>query len=246
MTVNRSRFGVLTPSSNTALEPLTSAMVAKVPGVSAHFSRFSVTEIALSARALGQFDDRHVLAAARLLADARVDVIGWSGTSAGWLGFDHDETLCQRITDETGIPATTSMLALNEILAEYGVREFGLVTPYTDDVQQRILDNYRGEGFAVVTEDHLGISENFAYAEVSAETLTAQVRRVAQAGAPAIVVACTNLCSADLVAQWEAELGVPVLDTTATVVWKMLRMTGHGEASVSGWGQLMEGVMAHG
>nr|WP_163501903.1 aspartate/glutamate racemase family protein [Halomonas socia] len=246
MTVNRSRFGVLTPSSNTALEPLTSAMVAKIPGVSAHFSRFAVTEIALSARALGQFDDRHVLAAARLLADARVDVIGWSGTSAGWLGFDHDETLCQRISEETGIPATTSMLALNEILAEYGFREFGLVTPYTDDVQQRILDNYRSEGFAVVAEDHLGISENFAYAEVSAETLTAQVRRVAQAGAPAIVVACTNLCSADLVSQWEVELGVPVLDTTATVVWKMLRMTGHGEASVSGWGQLMEGVMAHG
>ncbi len=40
MNVTRRRFGVLTPSSNTALEPLTSAMVAMVPGVSAHFSRF--------------------------------------------------------------------------------------------------------------------------------------------------------------------------------------------------------------
>nr|WP_290954572.1 aspartate/glutamate racemase family protein [Halomonas sp.] len=246
MTVTRRRFGVLTPSSNTALEPLTSAMVAMVPGVSAHFSRFTVTEIALSARALGQFDDSHVLAAARLLADAKVDVIGWSGTSAGWLGFEHDVTLCERISEETGIPATTSMLALNEILTYYGLREFGLVTPYTDDVQQRILDNYRDAGFTVVAEDHLGISENFAYAEVTAETLTAQVRRVAQAGAPAIVVACTNLCSADLVPTWEAELGVPVLDTTATVVWKMLRMTGHVDIPVSGWGQLMEGVVGHG
>ena len=41
------RIGVLTPSSNTALEPLTSAMVAGVPGVTAHFSRFRVTEISM-------------------------------------------------------------------------------------------------------------------------------------------------------------------------------------------------------
>ncbi len=146
------------------------------------FHVFTVTEIALSSKALGQFDDSHVLAAARLLADARVDVIGWSGTSAGWLGFEHDVTLCQRITEETGIPATTSMLALNEILNTYSLREFGLVTPYTSDVQKRILDNYHNAGFAVVAENHLGISENFAYAEVTAETLTAQVRRVAEAG----------------------------------------------------------------
>jgi maleate isomerase len=246
MTASCCRFGVLTPSSNTALEPLTSAMVAEVPGVTAHFSRFTVTEISLSEKALGQFDDTPVLNAARLLADARVDVIGWSGTSAGWLGFDHDVSRCQRIEAETGIPATTSMLALNEILADYGIRQFGLVTPYTDDVQRRILDNYLAADFAVVAEDHLGISENFAYAEVTAETLTEQVRRVASQGAPAVVVACTNLNSAHLVPHWEAEFGVPVLDTTTTVVWKMLRMTGHGNTPVAGWGQLMEGEMRHG
>ena len=50
----RVRLGMLTPSSNTALEPITSAMVAQLPGVSAHFSRFTVTEISLSDKALGQ------------------------------------------------------------------------------------------------------------------------------------------------------------------------------------------------
>lgn len=241
--MTRHRFGVLTPSSNTALEPLTSAMVAQLPSISAHFSRFTVTEIALNDQALGQFDDQHILAAARLLADARVDVIGWSGTSAGWLGFDHDVMLCKRIEAETGIPATTSILALNEILETHGIKRFGLVTPYTSDVQSRILANYLDAGFEVLAEDHLGISENFAYAEVPPETLTAQVRRVAEAGAPAIVVACTNLFSAHLVPQWEAKLGVPVLDTTATVVWKMLRMTGQGGIPVAGWGRLMEGEL---
>ena len=49
-------LGMLTPSSNTSLEPITTAMVAGLPEVSAHFSRFKVTEIALSSKALAQFE----------------------------------------------------------------------------------------------------------------------------------------------------------------------------------------------
>src|ERR1700712_171435 len=109
------RLGMLTPSSNTALEPITSAMLAGSMDISAHFSRFKVTEIALSEQALGQFDDGEILRAAELLAHAKVDVIAWNGTSASWLGFDRDEALCERITGATGIKACTSVLAFREI-----------------------------------------------------------------------------------------------------------------------------------
>jgi maleate isomerase len=135
-------LGMLTPSSNTALEPITSAMIAALPEVSAHFSRFKVTEIALSSQALAQFDDSEILRAAELLAHAKVDAIGWNGTSSGWLGFEADIRLCDQIAAATGIPATTSMLALNEILAQKKVTRLGYVTPYLDDVQAKILENY--------------------------------------------------------------------------------------------------------
>jgi maleate isomerase len=77
------RLGVLTPSSNTVLEPLTAAMAAEA-GATAHFARFPVTEISLGPDALRQFDRGPMLAAAGLLADARMHVIVWSGTSAAW------------------------------------------------------------------------------------------------------------------------------------------------------------------
>src|SRR5260370_41902206 len=118
-------LGMLTPSSNTALEPITTAMVAGLPEVSAHFSRFKVTEIALSNTALAQFDNTEILRAAELLAHAKVDVIGWNGTSSGWLGFEADVRLCEQITAGTGIPAPTSMLALNESLEPRKVKRVG-------------------------------------------------------------------------------------------------------------------------
>ncbi len=234
------RLGVLTPSSNTALEPLTSAIVAGVPGASVHFSRFKVTEIALDERALGQFDDSKILAAAELLADAKVDVIGWSGTSSGWLGFDADRRLCERIRERTGIPATTAVLALNELLALRGVKRLAFVTPYTGDVQDRIVANYRGLGIDVVAERHLGIRVNHDFAGVDRQTLQALMREVAQHSPQAITTFCTNLRAASMAPDVERELGIPLLDTVSTTVWGMLRMAGVPPSHVQGWGELFQ------
>ena len=148
----RRLLGMLTPSSNTVLEPLVSALLSELPEVTAHFGRFRVTEISLDDSALGQFDLEPMLSAARLLADARVEVIAWNGTSAGWMGFEADERLCTRITRETGVPAASSVLALNEALALTGVRRLGLVSPYIDEIQARIIANYATAGIDCVAE----------------------------------------------------------------------------------------------
>ena len=234
------RLGMLTPSSNTTLEPVTSAMLAALPEVSVHFARFRVTEIALSQQALAQFDDGPILAAAELLAHAKVQAIAWNGTSSGWLGFDTDRRLCDRITAATGIPACTSMLAMNEVLAMAGVRRFGLVTPYTDDVQTRIVTNYATLGIAADAERHLNIRDNFAFAEVPQSTLADMIRTVAAQKPDAIGVICTNLRAAPMVAALEAETGIAIYDSIATAVWQSLRVTGIDPRRIVGWGRLFQ------
>jgi len=231
-------LGMLTPSSNTRLEPITAAMIAGIPEASAHFGRFRVREIALSGEALAQFDDREILRAAELLADARVQTIGWNGTSAGWLGFESDAQLCRRITAATGIPACTSVLALNELFRTTGVKRFGLVTPYRDDVQERIIANYAAAGFECVAERHLGWQDNWSFAEVTVAELAAMAREVARAKPDAITFLCTGLQSAPLAESLEQELGIPVYDTIATVVWKSLRLAGADTTRIRGWGGL--------
>ena len=235
-------LGMLTPSSNTALEPITTTMVSGLPEVSAHFSRFKVTEIALSDQALAQFDDNEIMRAAELLAHAKVDVIGWNGTSSGWLGFDADIRLCERITAATGIAATTSMLALNEILDQTRVSKLGYVTPYLDEVQAKILDNYRKLGIACQGERHLGLRDNFSFSEVSLPQLAGMTLEVAKEKPDAIAIICTNLRAAPLVAGLEHETGIPIYDTIATVVWKCLKLASVDTGRVTGWGSLFEQV----
>lgn len=233
---------MLTPSSNTTLEPVTTAMLSGLPEVSAHFGRFKVTEIALSDQALKQFDDDEILRAADLLSHAKVNVIGWNGTSSGWLGFDADERLCSNITEATRIPACTSVLALNEIFRLTGVKRFGLVTPYRDDVQKRIVENYARCGFECQAEQHLRLQDNFSFSEVTADQIRSMTRAVAKTKPDAITIFCTNLRGAPLVEELEAETGIPIYDTIATVVWKSLRLAGVDPKRVKGWGRLFQEV----
>ena len=215
---------MLTPSSNTALEPATSSLLASTPHVTAHFARFRVTEIALSADADAQFEMEPMLAAAGMLADARCDAICWSGTSGSWLGLDRDRRLCAAMRARTGIEATTASLSMLEAFGELRVRRYALVTPYTYDVQQRIVERYGVEGFECVAERHAGLSVNFDFAQVPDAAIEAMVRDVARERADAVVVLCTNMDASRLAAPLARETGIPVLDSIAVALWGALRI----------------------
>ncbi|KAH9212612.1 putative Asp/Glu racemase [Leptodontidium sp. 2 PMI_412] len=243
----RLRLGVLVPSSNTALEPLTQAIVNSINTqlghhITVHFSRFAVTTISLAPSALGQFELPPILAAAELLAHAQVDVIGWSGTAAGWLGFDKDVALCEEIEKKTRIKATTSVLALNKALEIWGVKSLGLVTPYVDDVQAAIVKNYKAIGVEIGEgmERHLGVQKNNDITAIGEDTLDGLVDEVVAGKVDAVTTFCTNLIAAQRVEVWEETHGLPVFDTVATVVWDMLRGCGVDMAGLEGWGMIFK------
>ncbi|MGY3588805.1 maleate isomerase [Bradyrhizobium sp. USDA 4341] len=232
------RLGMLTPSSNTALEPITCAMLSGVDDVSAHFSRFKVTEIALSEQALRQFDASEILRAAELLAHAKVDVIAWNGTSASWLGFDRDESLCEQITAATGIKACTTVLAYRDLLRRIGAKRIGLVTPYRRDVQDRIIANWNSAGLHCFAERHLSLQDNFSFAEVSEAKVADLIEEVVHEGCDVAVVLCTNMRGAGAAERMERGFGVPVLDSIAVTLWACLTAVGCDPSRVRGWGSL--------
>lgn len=236
--MKRTYLGMLTPSSNTTLEPLCSHMLVELPDVSAHFGRFRVTEISLSAQALGQFEIGAQLAAAELLADAKCATICWNGTSASWLGLDQDRRLCQAITERTGIPACSSVLALDEVFRTTKVRRYGLVSPYIDEIQTRIVANFAGSGYQCAAERHTGMKVNFDFATIAEPAIEAMVSEVAQSRPDAITILCTNMRGAALAERLEAKLGIPIYDSVSLALWASLRCAGVDPSRVRGYGRL--------
>jgi maleate isomerase len=93
-----------------------------------------------------------------------------------------------------------------------------------------------------VAEKHSGLEDNYSFSEVTAEELCAMIRQVAQAKPEAILIMCTNLAGAPLVEKLEVELGIPIYDSVATVVWKALKLAGIEPQRIKSWGRLFREV----
>jgi maleate isomerase len=184
-----------------------------LPGqVSVHYARFPVTKISDEAESHDQFSLAPMLTAAELLADARVHVITWNGTSGAWEGLDRDRDLVDRITDRTGIAATTATLTLVDLMRQAAIKRYGLVVPYAHSITAKIEAVLGREGFQCVGKTNAGITENFAFAEVDAATIARWAGSVA-GGAEAVVIHCTNLRGAEVAGVLAYELQIPVLDS---------------------------------
>ncbi len=239
------RIGMLTPSSNTVVEPYTSALLAPLfPRVTVHFSRFTVTRIALDREANDQFLLEPIVAAARLLADARVELIAWNGTSAAWLGIQRDEALCARLVSDCSAKSTSAMIGLMKILKTRGITRIGLVTPYTSEVQARIMDNFAAAGVETIAERHFGLSDNFSFAEMEEETIAELCHAVAVVKPQAIVILCTNMRGAMIAADLERKLLIPVYDSVAFTLWGALDALGVDMTPLDGFGSLFSGDAA--
>lgn len=224
------RLGMLTPSSNTVLEPATAALLADTPHITAHFQRLRVLSITLDCGSTGQFDVAPMVAAAEMLADAKVHAICWNGTSGAWLGLDADRAVCAAVTAATGIPCTTATLALHDALHALGAKRVGLVTPYLGAVQAAILANLRAEGFETAGERHLEDPGNFSFAEHAPGLVARLVAEVAAEGCDAIAIHCTNFRGLEAARAVRTQTGIPVLDSVAVALWGALRAAGAAPA----------------
>ncbi|MDA8069604.1 MAG: aspartate/glutamate racemase family protein, partial [Actinomycetota bacterium] len=211
--------GMLVPSSNTALEPEVSRLAALLPDLGVHFSRVRVTRITTAPEEDSQFGIEPMAAAATLLGDAKVDVVAWAGTSGSWLGPERETELLAALTRAATAPATTSTVALIAACRALGVNRLGLVTPYTADIVTKIRATYARAGLEVVGEAHLGIADNWSFGNVTPGQIRQLARDAGQHEADAVLIVCTNLRGAGVVAELEAELRIPVLDSISATLW---------------------------
>jgi maleate isomerase len=216
---------------------MTTAFLHDISKVSAHFSRIPV---------FGErdpfpdgYDLDSMLNAARLLAHAQPDAIFWSGSKGGSIGMRHDTDLARRIEDATGIPATTSFLALPEAMARLRIRRLALVTPYTTAYQRRVIDTFAREDIEVIAESHLGLTDNLSYAGVAPGHILDQIATVMPQRPDAVLTWGTNYAGAIVAEAAEAAHGITVLDATTLPLWQVLGRLGcKTPPAAARWGRL--------
>lgn len=232
-----SRIGLFVPSSNTTIEPEFYRVLP--PHVTLHTARLYLTQIATDSI---ENVVRDIEAQARNLASADVDVLVLGATAPSFLkGLGYDREVAQRIEEASGKRATTTSTALIEALKELGVSRVALGAAYDDRVNGIAKGFLEANGFEVIRAKGLGLVDNLVVGRLEASSARELAREIDSPDVEAIVLACTNWKTMDVLEELEQALGKPVISTTQASIWAALRMIGEIQP-INGFGRLLRNI----
>jgi maleate isomerase len=243
------RIGQIVPSSNTTMETEIPAMLWARQGIrperfTFHSSRMRMKKVVKEElEAMDRDSDRCALE----LSDARVDVLGYAclvAIMSMGRGYHRqsEQRLHQRTLDNGAeAPVVTSAGALVEGLQALGARRIVVVCPYLKPLTQLVVDYLQAEGFEVLDHIALEIPDNLEVGRHDPRRLLDIYKRLDRKGADAIVLsACVQMPSLPVIAEVEAEAGIPVVSAAVCTTYVMLKRLGL-ETIVPQAGRLLSG-----
>ncbi len=219
----RGCIGVIDLSTCTSLTA--EYQMALPPGVLALFSRLRLPRGEVSVEALDEMlaSDR-LEEAARELADGGASVIVFACTSGSLLhGPGFDRSLARRIEAATGVRATTTATAVLNALQARGTKLLCVGTPYDEEINRRERLFFEAAGFQVLGISGLALRYDREIGRLSSHDVKELARSANLDGADTLFLSCTNLPTLPFLAEFERDLGKPVLSSNAATIWETLR-----------------------
>ncbi len=243
----RARLGAVVPSSNTTVEGEFGRAVSR--GVSVQTARMSLESVTVDE--LDSMADEAVECAERL-SHANVDVVAYACTTGSLIhgaGFDSD--LEKSLSETAGVPAVATALSVKRALNALGANRIAVVTPYSDELNDRERSYLDESGFEVAEIEGRDIEANTEIGRLRPEDAYRQVQGVVSASksnsvaksksgpdaaasdseldadaVDAVFVSCTNYRTFPAIEALEADLGVPVVTSNQATLWDALREVG--------------------
>jgi len=178
---------------------------------------------------------------AQELADRGADLISVFGSSITFYkGAAFNEELTKKVTELTGLPATTQSNGLVDGLKHVNARRGAVATAYTDIVTERLKIFLSEHGFEIVSTKGLGyerIPEGAATPD-KLHALGVGAYELAKAKPDALVMSCGGLRTLDVIVPLEGSIHVPVVSSTPHGLWHCARMLGV-KHPIEGFGMVM-------
>jgi maleate cis-trans isomerase len=213
------KLGLIVPSWNTVNEY--EFQQAVYPSMSVHSMRLKITA-----------DDEEnftrmateVPGAAKLLAQAKVQVIGYGCLAGGFIkGPGHDQEIIRDIESATNIPGVAAAAAVVDALRALGVTRVSVASPYEPWLNEKLAQYLNAFGVEVLALKGLGTQ---AHASFTPEQNAALASEVDRPQSQAIFISCSNFRTLEIIELLEKKLGKPVITSNMSSLWKMLRVLG--------------------
>jgi arylmalonate decarboxylase len=219
-------FGVLIPSTNTTGEIEYSRLLPE--GWQAHYARMATSSA--NKTPFSPPRDEDVDYQAKMLGNARVEVVFLLQTSASLFTEGYCADVSRRISAAAGVPAFTSAMAIGEAMQSLGTKRVALVSPYSEPVNASAKRYFEGKyGLSVVALEGFAATDSYAIGQLGPENAREAFGRIDRPEIEAFVVPGGNFPTMAHIAEWEREFQKPVVTTNQAAFWAVLQRLGDRE-----------------
>lgn len=164
-------------------------------------------------------------AARRLTVRAAPHVLAYYCTTVSFVrGVGGDADIVRRMTETTGLPATTTSTSMLAALRAVGARRVALASPYMPDVEQKLIEFLAGHEIETVSSVALNLPLDHSI--VAQADILEAARRADRDTADAVFISCTGQRLSAHLEDIEASLGKPVLAANQVTSWHALVIGG--------------------
>lgn len=220
----RARIGVIVLASDHTIEHEFRKIITQ-PGVAFYEARIRNDPV-ITPETLADMESRIAPTADLILPGMDLDVVAYGCTSASMvLG---EQTVFDRIHEtRPGVACTTPITAAFAAFEAFGARNIAVLTPYRDDVNQRVRDYIEGKGYRVPVFGSFNEEDDNMAARIDLDSVRSAAIELGRTdGVDAVFVSCTSIRLATVAREVEAELGKPVTSSNHAMAWHCLRLAG--------------------
>lgn len=225
----RAAIGLVVLATDQTLEHEWRQVFANVPGV-AYFEARLYNSPDINPVTLAEMEKDIPAAVELIVPDVPLKVVAF-GCTSGSVVIGEANIAAQIHTKRPGVATTTPITAAVAGLRALGKQRIALITPYVQSVNQLFATHLAANGVQVnrtVTFNHANDNE---VARIDAASLRAAVLEAGRHDdVDAVFVSCTSLRMATLIADFEKELGKPILASNSAMAWHSLRLAGVNDA----------------
>jgi maleate isomerase len=238
----RKKFGVVAPSTNTAVQPEYDDM--RPAGVTNHFGRIHIPNDPIR----NDDDFNQLMVNIRTAMFEAIDrvmtcepdylILGMSSETF-WDGLEGSERLRERVEKHAGVKVAMGSDASQAALKRLGdIKRIGVITPYMPLGDSQVGRFFTDCGFEIVRLKGLCCESPVAIADVPERTLRDAILEVNGPDVDAVIQVGTNLIMTRLAATAEFWLDKPVVAINTATYWYALRTNGIDD-KIDGFGSLL-------
>ena len=219
---HRARIGIIAlPDDQTIEHEL--RMIFDLPGVACFVNRLPC-DATITPDTLQAMEGEIARAASLILPELSVDVMAYGCTSGSlFIGPESIHELIHTTHPQT--ICTTPIEAATAALEALKARSIALITPYADEINQRLRDHLRQNGFEVPVMGSWNEPLDAKVGRISPESIRNAALDLGRSDrADTVFISCTNLRALSIIEALENELGKPVISSNAALGWHCLRL----------------------